>query len=475
MQTFFWHDYETWGADPSIDRPSQFAGVRTDLELNIIDEPVVHYCQPPPDVLPHPEACLVTGITPQLASEKGLLEYQFAQAIFDELARPGTCGAGYNSIRFDDEVSRYLFYRNFYDPYEREWRNGNSRWDIIDVVRLCYALRPDGIEWPFVDGKPSFKLENLSIANNITHINAHDAYSDVVATIEMAKLIREKQPKLYDYCFKHRSKVEAGSLIDLNNNKPLLHISSKFSSTNGCAALVAPVAMHPTNKNAVIAFDLAGDPGVLEEFDVDEIRHRLFTPSNELPEGVERVPLKSIHLNKCPILVTPKLLDKTIAARLNLDIETNEKNWQKLLKLNVAEKITSVFDDENFAPRKDPERQLYNGFINNRDKSTFAHIRDASAEDLKERTFYFDDNRLSEVFFRYRARNFPQSLSGDEEKQWQEFVAERLQHGDEACLSIAELRLRIENLKKSDTSHDDSKILQALDNYAAELVLPSGP
>ncbi|RLA45884.1 MAG: exodeoxyribonuclease I, partial [Gammaproteobacteria bacterium] len=198
--TFYWHDYETFGVDPSRDRPVQFAGLRTDVDLNVIGEPLVIFARPANDFLPHPQACLVTGISPQQALAEGLPECEFIRRIHEELARPGTCSVGYNSLRFDDEVTRYTLYRNFYDPYAREWQNGNSRWDIIDMVRATCALRPAGIEWPLrEDGLPSFRLEDLTSANGISHEAVHDALSDVHATIALARLVKERQPRLYDY------------------------------------------------------------------------------------------------------------------------------------------------------------------------------------------------------------------------------------------------------------------------------------
>jgi exodeoxyribonuclease-1 len=164
-QTFLWHDYETFGANPALDRPAQFAAIRTNAALEPVGEPLNWYCQPALDVFPHPIASLITGITPQDAQKKGLVEAEFADNIHAEMMEPGTCSAGYNSIHFDDEFSRNLFYRNFYDPYEREYKNNNTRWDLIDLARMCYALRPEGVEWPEHEpGKPSFKLEHLSAA-----------------------------------------------------------------------------------------------------------------------------------------------------------------------------------------------------------------------------------------------------------------------------------------------------------------------
>jgi exodeoxyribonuclease-1 len=232
--TLYWHDYETFGIDPRRDGPAQFAGLRTDLALNPIGKPLVIYCQPPRDRLPAPEACLVTGITPQIAQQHGVCEAEFIAAIHAELAQAGTCALGYNTLRFDDEVTRNTLYRNFYDPYEREWKNGNSRWDIIDMVRLTAALRPDGIEWPKDEqGRPSFRLERLTEANGISHSGAHDALVDVRATIDLARLIKTRQPRLYDFVWRNRGKHEAAELLKLGSFEPLLHVSEKYPAEQG--------------------------------------------------------------------------------------------------------------------------------------------------------------------------------------------------------------------------------------------------
>ena len=299
--TLYWHDYETWGTDPGRDWPAQFAGLRTDEDLKVIGKPLSLYCYPADDMLPQPEACMVTGITPQLARMNGVIEADFFRRIHEQLALPGSCGVGYNSIRFDDEVTRFGLYRNFFDPYAREWQNGNSRWDIIDMVRLTHALRPDGIEWPsHADGTPSFRLEQLTEANGIPHQGAHDALTDVYATIELARLIKQQQPRLFDYLFQLRDKRRVASLLNLNTMQPVLHVSSKYPAERGCIAMVVPVARHPVNKNGIIVYDLAQDPEPLLSLSVEQLSERLFTPRRELPEGVERIPLKTIHLNKSP-------------------------------------------------------------------------------------------------------------------------------------------------------------------------------
>ncbi|MGQ9426365.1 exodeoxyribonuclease I [Gilvimarinus sp. F26214L] len=476
MNTLFWHDYETWGESPNQDKPSQFAGVRTDENLNIVGEPMSFYCQPASDCLPKPEACLVTGITPQHALEHGLPDYQFMGRIHDELIKPGTCAVGYNSIRFDDEVTRNGLFRNFYDPYEREWNNGNSRWDIIDMVRLTYALRPDGIEWPRnEDGSPSFRLERLSAANGLAHEAAHDALSDVYATIGLARRIREQQPKLYDYAYRMRLKREVASLIDLRSFKPLLHISSKYPAARGCAALVMPLAPHPVNKNGVIVFDLAADPGLLTDLSAEQIAARLFTPRDQLEEGVERVPLKVIHLNKSPLLVTPKLVDAAAEQRLQLDKALCETHWRGLREAaadgQLAGKLQEVFKRNGFPGKSDPEQCLYDGFINDRDKATMAEVRGASPEDLASTTFSFYDERLPELLFRYRARNFPHTLSAPERLQWDEFRSQRFSDPEAgAGITVIEFRERLARLQADPaTSSEQQLILEQLARYEREL------
>lgn len=469
MKTFYWHDYETWGANPMVDRASQFAGVRTDEDLNIISDPLVVYCKPPIDVWPNPEACLVTGITPQKAEQEGVSEPEFIAKILSEFSRPQTCGVGYNSIRFDDEVTRYTLYRNFYDPYEREWRNGNSRWDIIDMMRLTYAVRPEGIEWPMVDGKPSFRLELLTDANGISHQSAHDAYSDVAATIEMAKLIRTRKPELYEYVTKYKTKRAVAELIDLKNRKPLLHISSRFSSERGCAGLVVPLAMHPTNTNAVIVYDLSVDPAPLATLSAEEIRDRVFVSQQDLPEGVDRLPLKLVHLNKCPILATPKLVDKNMEQRLSIDKNRCEQHWLKIKEMNIESKLKAMYQLQVFPAKHDVEQKLYDGFLKDQDKTLAKSFRNSSPQELAEYNVIFEDERLNKMMPLYKGRNFYQCLTVAEQSEWDEYVGRSLLDGGEGKLSYAEIVRNLESLMSEEGRSDrDLAILNACQRYVHE-------
>ena len=426
--SIFWYDYETTGTDPRRDRPLQVAGLRTDEALNIIGDPVNLYCRPADDILPHPAACLITGIHPRTLREQGLDEADFITRLHTELARPGTCGAGYNSLRFDDEFTRYGLYRNFFDPYAREWQGGNSRWDLIDLVRTAYALRPEGIVWPQQDGRVSLRLELLTQANGIDHGQAHDALSDVTATIGLARLLRERQPRLYDYLYQLRSKHQVMERVRLL--QPLVHVSGRFAADRHYLAVVLPLAWHPRNRNALIVCDLQADPAPLLELDAETLRQRLYTRRDALADGQLPVPLKLVHINKCPVLAPLNVLRGEDRERLGLDLELCQRR-AALLQEQAAQwrdKLPALYAEEAFASigQDDAEQQLYGGFLGERDRRLCEQVRLSEPPALAKEAWSFDDPRLPELLFRYRARNLPDSLTAEERARWQTFCRERL-------------------------------------------------
>ncbi len=423
--SLFWYDYETTGIDPRRDRPLQVAGIRTDEQLNEIDTPINLYCQPGDDILPHPAACMITGIGPDRLEREGLSEAEFMTRVHAELARPGTCGVGYNSLRFDDEVTRYSLYRNFFDPYAREWQGGNSRWDLIDMVRTAYALRPEGIEWPQDEHGVSLKLERLTAANGIDHGQAHDALSDVRATIALARLIRERQPKLYDYLYGLRSKQQVLDQIRLL--QPLVHVSGRFSGVRHYLAVVLPLAWHPRNRNALIVCDLHLDPAPLLDEEADTLRQRLYTRRDELGDELP-VPLKLIHINRCPVVAPLGVLRDEDCQRLQLDKTELQARAKRLADTQEQwrDKLPQVYTEESFASVMDPEQQLYDGFIGDRDRRLCEQVRNCDPSQLAAQSWPFDDARLPELLFRYRARNFATTLSSEEQQRWHAFCRQRL-------------------------------------------------
>ncbi|QLB13063.1 exodeoxyribonuclease I subunit C [Bisgaardia hudsonensis] len=467
--SFFIYDYESFGVNPAEDRPAQFAGIRTDKDFNIIGEPVMFYCKQTNDYLPSPEAVLVTGITPQECNEKGIAEPEFAAKILDEFSQPNTCVMGFNNIRYDDEMTRYTFYRNFIDPYEYSWKNGNSRWDLLDLVRACYALRPEGINWAFdEDGMPSFRLEKLTKANGIEHSNAHDAMADVYATIAMAKLIKEKQPKLFQFFFENRGKKEIEAMIDTATMTPLVHVSGMLGNYRGNTTWIVPLAWHPINKNAVIVCDLAGNIDDLLTKSAVELQQNLYTKKTELEEqGKLAVPLKLVHINKCPIIAPAKTLLPETADRLGIDRNHCLENLKKLKNsMDIREKVLNIFtDDRSFEPSENVETELYSGFFNYNDKNNMAILRDLPPEKLAEHNLSFQDKRIPDLLFHYRARHFYKTLSRAEQIKWQKYRQNKLA---KSAVKFEEDLQRLVELNSDNP--DNLNLLQKVYEYGVKLI-----
>jgi len=471
MQTFLWHDYETFGISPCQDRPAQFAAIRTDSALNPIGEPLTWYCQPAGDYLPDPEACLLTGITPQHCLTQGVPENAFARHIFQAMTTPETISVGYNSYQFDDEVSRFLFWRNLMDPYAREWQNQCGRWDLLNLVRATWALRPDGIQWPtHDDGRASFRLEQLTAANQIHHGHAHDALSDVEATVALARLIREQQPRLFDFCLALRDKTRVQEHVDLLNPRPFLHISGMIPVERGCMMLAWPVAAHPTNKNEIIIWDLAFDPDELFTIDADDAARRLFSKKEALAErGETRLPLKTIHLNRAPIVVSQlKTLSPQQAERYGIDLSRQLAHAAKFAHAPNLSVLWQSLWQRDYPPQ-DIDCDLYNGFIGNSDRRLLDRLREMDGDTLKDQTPWFEDKRLDELLFRYQARHFPDSLDKTSQHRWTTHCRDRLLQGKQNARTVQQVFNQIERLADKELTDHQENLLGEIYDYTEGL------
>ncbi len=427
--SFLFYDLETFGTDPRRSRIAQFAAIRTDADLKQIDEPWDFLVRPADDLLPSPIATLITGIAPQRALREGLTEADAFARIFEAMSAPETCSLGYNSLRFDDEFVRHGLFRQFHDPYEREWRGGNSRWDLLDVMRLAHALRPEGIVWPLrEDGAPSFRLEHLAEANGVREGDAHEALSDVRALIGMARKLKHAQPKLWDYTLKLRDKKFAARMLDTVAMTPVLHVSQRFPASRLCAAAVAPLIRHPKIDNRIVVFDLHESPEALLTLEADEIADRLYTPAADLPPGEARIPLKEVHLNRSPMLIEWAHLRDTDFERLRIDPALAEARIEQLRAAGpaLAEKIRRIYAGRGEYEPSDVDASLYDGFLQEGDKRKFAEVRSTPPAALGQLDFAFKDPRLPELLFRYRARNWPETLSMAEAERWRDYRRTRL-------------------------------------------------
>lgn len=427
--TFFFYDLETSGLNPREDRIMQFAGQRTDMNLQPIGESFNLMVRLNDDTLPSPDAIMVTGISPQQTVADGYSEAEFAKILHTDVFTEGTIAVGFNNIRFDDEFIRALLWRNFCDPYEWSWKDGRSRWDMLDVVRMTRALRPDGIEWPVdSEGKATNRLELLTKLNGVDHFKAHDALSDVEATIAVARLIHGKQPQLFEYLLKMRDKNEVKKLVNLDDKKPFVYTSGRYDAEHEKTTVAFPLT---TGRNSnVVVYDLRYDPTPFLEMDQKQLAALLFASWEERKaEGFQKLPVKELQYNRAPAVAPLGVLEQANGwERIHLDLETVERHKELLLAApGFAENIRSLLESRpEFKKLPDAEAQLYDGFINGKDKIRIEAVRNADSAKLADFHPEFIDERLAPLLLRYKARSFPDSLSESESATWEDWRAERI-------------------------------------------------
>lgn len=418
-QTFFFYDLETSGLNPRTQRVMQFAGQRTDMELNPIGDPVDILIKLSEDILPDPQAILITGTTPQKTQEEGISEPEFARMLVTDIFTPGTIAVGFNNVRFDDEFVRHTLWRNFYDPYEWSWSEKRSRWDILDLVRITRALRPEGIEWPIDEtGAPVNKLELLSKVNNLEHTHAHDALSDVEATIQVARMIRDRQPKLFEYILSLRTKSEVAKLINVDTPQPLVYSSGKYGKKHQFTTITLPIA-EGTRPGTALVYDLRHDPQLFAHLSIEELKNRAFASKEERQkEGFQPLPVKEVAYNKCPALAPLGVMNSQAWDTIDLSMDTVVRHMKKIDQSLIDKIVAALSERESYPKQEDVESQLYDGFGNAKDISKCEVIRVSDEDELADFHPVFIDERLPELLLRYKARNFPRSLSQDEQEHW---------------------------------------------------------
>ncbi|MDR0980095.1 MAG: exodeoxyribonuclease I [Candidatus Nomurabacteria bacterium] len=420
--TYFFYDLETSGLSPKTDRIMQFAGIRTDESFNPIGEPYNLLVKLSKEILPSPFAILTTGITPQATQTDGLTEAELSHLLADEVFTPDTVAIGYNNIRFDDEFIRNLFFRNFYDAYTWQWADNRSRWDLLDVVRMTRALRPDGINWTEKDGKPSNKLTDLSSANGLLHAKAHDALSDVEALIAVAKLLKTKQPQIFDYLFKIRNKSAVEQLV--MNGKPFVYTSGRYHYPLK-TTIVFPIA--PTQQGTYV-YDLQVDPAPFIAMSESELKKHVQIPYDKRPEDYQPLPVKELRFNRCPAIAPLAVLQPADQERLQIDLIKIQQNLAKLQSdPTFAARVASAKELPPFPHSDDPDCTLYDGFAPDSDKPKMAAVRSADAQKLADFDPNFTDERLAKLLPLYKARNFPKSLTKSDAAIWHAYRTAKLQ------------------------------------------------
>lgn len=470
-QTIFWYDLETTGVDPRRGRVMQFAGQRTDLMLNPIGEPVNVLIRLSADVLPDPDAVLITGITPQMTLADGMTEVEFLRLFYDKVAIPGTVFAGYNSVRFDDEFMRFLHWRNFYDAYAWQWKESRGRWDLLDVVRMTRALRPEGIVWPIDKGKATNRLELLTKANDLSHENAHDALSDVQACIAVAKLIREKQPKLFEYLFAMRDKKRVAELVE--RDQPFVYTTGKYDGTFEKTSVAVRLAAHPSAQGSLV-YDLRHDPVAFISLTPNELADRWRWTRDET--APTRLPVKTLQYNRCPAVAPLAVLDGHSQARLKIDLGLIAKH-RDMLRENpkftesvlVALKLLDTEREKRFVDTTVDE-QLYDGFVDDKNATIMSVVRAATPQELSDVGKDITDARLKALLPLYKARNFVQSLSDEERAAWEAHRYTAIMEGGTES-RLARYMHRLQQLSQTTSNADKRYLLEELQLYA-ESIMP---
>jgi exodeoxyribonuclease-1 len=426
-QTFFFYDLETSGRDFRRHRIMQFAGQRTDMDLNPIGEPMNIRVKLSPEVIPEAMATIITGITPQYVNEHGITESEAIKQIMEEAFTPGTIAIGFNNIRFDDEYIRFTAFRNFHDAYSWTWKDDRSRWDLLDAIRLIRALRPEGIEWPVDEaGEPTNKLELLAKANGLMPVQSHDAMSDVNSTIAIAQLLKEKQPKMFEYLFNGRNKEAVMKVADPVNPEPFIYASGRYGKEHGFVTIGYPLALGEHKKT--IIYNLLLDPTLYDGLSPEQLAEKRATPwEDKQVEGFVHFPAKFLAANKCPAVAPYVCLRDEDCERLGFDKEVIAANLAKLLEGDLPTRLTESFKlAPSYPPAEDVDGSLYDGFINAyQDKNLMAKIVHSTTNELAGLHPQFEDQRLNELFTRYKGRNFPELLTPEESDEWLEYARHR--------------------------------------------------
>lgn len=471
--TFYFYDLETSGFNARRDRIMQFGGQRTDANLNPTGQPDNILIKITPDVLPSPDAILVTGITPQKTLSDGISEADFCKYFINEIATDDTVFVGYNNLRFDNDFIRFILWRNFYDAYEWCWKNGNSTWDLLDVVRMTRALRPKGIQWPFSsNGNPSNKLELVASINKLEHANAHDALSDVNAVIELAQLIKSRQPKLFDYLLTIRNKDKIAPLV--GSRKPMIYTSGRYPSEFEHTTIAAMVAQYP-DRQAALMYDLRIDPDQFTDLTPADIAKKWQARSEE----VDYFPIKIMAYNKCPAVVGDlRVLDHETEKRLSLHREIIDSHYKKLQKLkDFGDKLVAALEIMNTPAQEelvvDEQRvdaALYDGFISDVDKTKMRVVTAADQDELADIELDFSDDRLKLLFPLYKARNFPKSIRPEEQTWWESYKRRRLLDGEQASLAAVYFSRIKELLGESNPDKKGKYLLEELKLYGQSIL-----
>lgn len=407
---FAFFDLETTGTSPAFDHPLQFAAILTDAAFREVER-VNLRCRLAPHVIPSPQALAVTGVRPnQLVDPELPNLFEFAQELTALVSRwSPAIWTGFNSIRFDEEMLRQMFYQNLQSEIFATQFNGNTRFDIMTAVFAVFQRCPDLLHWPVDETGPvRFKLDRLAPENGFEGHNAHDALGDVEATIHIARLIAERAPDLWTQLLANREKGHVQAQLD--RFEPL-ELVGRFGGGPPKAIMGCLCGYAAKNTNQAYFFDL-------DSVDPQELTAASDADLVAAMEGEPR-PLRSISINKVPVLLPPVMVTDEQRRRARVLAEAPELR-QRLIAAMAARYPA----DSDTAPQH-VEQQIFNGFYSWNDKARLKEFQGANWPRRQEIVATFEDARLRQLGARLVAFHAPKLLSDSDRRRYIAWRRER--------------------------------------------------
>lgn len=445
------YDTETTGTETYFDQILQFAAIKTDVDLNVIDRFEIR-CRILPHVVPAPGALRVTGVTPtQLINPSLPSHYEMVRAIRSKLLSwSPAMFLGWNTIDFDEDLIRQALYKTLHNPYLTN-RDGNSRSDVMRMAQACSLTAPFALTFPLGDGgKKIFKLDRFAPSNGFSHEQAHDAMGDVEATIFLAKLLMEKAPDVWSSFMRFSTKA---AVVDYINEERVFCFSD-FYFGNPFSYATTVLGQNKGNPAEWYIYDLSIDPTSLLSLTDSKLKSRLAAS----PKVVRK--LKS---NGVPMLL-PFEDAPDICKGRNLGFKALEQRADMLRTGSEAcERLVSAFESLKIEYPVSPhvEKQIYNGFIDQADEKLMNEFHEVEWSKRHAIVEKFQDTRLRTIGKRLIHLERPDLLEDSARREHDLAVANRLL-GRDPDVSWLTLPKALEDIKAilEATPRSESALLQ---------------
>jgi exodeoxyribonuclease I len=454
--SFVFYDTETTGIDTSFDQILQFAAIKTDENLNIIERFEIR-SRLLPFVVPAPGALRVTKMTiDRLHDPATASHYDMVRAIRSKLGEwSPAIFLGYNSLRFDEELMRRALYQTLHNPYLTN-RDGNCRGDVMPLVQACTEFEPDCLSVPYGDkGKPVFKLDQLAPANGFAHDNAHDALSDVEATIHMCRLVRDGADDLWNRFLRFTQKAAAVEFLE--EGEPFLLTEFYFNKPKHMPVL--RIGQDSEQANVSVCFDLTHD--------LNSFRNLTDTQLQSLVVSSPK-PLRKIKANAAPTM-TPledvpehllgDLTPDEIEARAN-ELQSDEALKARLLAAYEATKTV-------YEPNEHVEKQIYEGFAVNADEHLMTQFHAMPWENRHTLTGQFQNPKFGFLAKRLIFAHDPNCLPHGCQQEMTAHVHSRVAAPDDSGVKWTTLTKALGECEKllSNAAAEDVALLQDYHQY----------